>query len=80
MVCDEILDALSLLVVVMFVLSGFCCTLPVFRIGGVEKVVLLFVERGIMPVQIIATVAMIATSFHLLVKGIRYSSLPFINY
>ena len=37
MVCDEVLDTLSLLLVVMFVLSGFCCTVPLVRIGGVKK-------------------------------------------
>jgi hypothetical protein len=78
-VCDEILEVLSL-VVVMFVLSGVCCTLPVFRIGGVEKAVLLFVERGNKLMLMIATVTMIATSFHLLVKGIQILLPSLINY
>ena len=79
MVCDGVLDKLSLLLVVMLVLSGFCCTVPLVKIGGVKKAYLLLVEKGMMPVLIIATVAMIATSFHLYVKGIRYSSLLNIN-
>ena len=51
----------------MFVLSGFCCTVPLVKIGGVKKTGLLFVERGMIPMLMIATVTMIATSFHLYV-------------
>ncbi len=35
-VCGMMLDALSLFLVVMFVLSGFCCTIPEFRMRGVK--------------------------------------------
>ena len=34
MVCDEVLNWLSLLLVVMFVYSGFCWIFPLVRIGG----------------------------------------------
>jgi len=64
----------------MFVLSGFCCTVPLIEIGGAKKVDMLFDERGMIPILMIATVTIIATSFHLLIKGIRYSSLLHINY
>ncbi len=67
---EETLETLSLLMVVMFSLSGFCCTVPLVRIGGVENAFPLCEERGMMPVLIIATATMIVTSFHLLVKGI----------
>ena len=73
-VCGVMLDELSLLILVMFVLSGFCWTVPLVRIEGVTKAYLLFEERGTMPVLMIATVTRIATSFHLYVKGIRFSS------
>lgn len=77
---EETLEALSLLMVVMFSLSGFCCTVPLVRIGGVENAFPLCEERGMIPVLIIATTAMIVTSFHLLVKGISWSSLLLSNY
>jgi hypothetical protein len=62
------LETLPLLMVVMFSLSGFCCIVPLVRIGGVENAFLLCEERGIIPEHIIATAAMIVISFHLLVK------------
>ena len=67
---EETLGTLSLLIVVMFSLSGFCCNVPLDRIGGVETAVPLCEERGTIPEHTIATAAMIVTSFHLLVKGI----------
>jgi hypothetical protein len=70
----EVLDTPSLLLVVMFTLSGFCCTVPLVKIGDVKKADLLSEVRGMMPMPIMTTVAMIATSFHLYVKRIRYSS------
>jgi len=65
-VCGVMVDVLSLLVVVMFVLSGFCWVVPFVRFGGVRKA-LLFVEKVMMPALIIATATIIATSFHLYV-------------
>jgi hypothetical protein len=50
------------------------------RIGGVENAVPLCEERGIIPELIITTATMIVTSFHLLVKGISWSSLLLSNY
>jgi len=64
----------------MFVLSGFCCPVLLIEIGGAKKADMLCDERGIIPMLMIATVTMIATSFHLYVKGISYSSLLHINY
>ena len=72
MVCDEVLDWLSLLLVIMFVYSGFCWIVPLVRIGGVKKADLLCEESGMIPVLMIAIVTMIATSFHLYEKGIGY--------
>ena len=43
---EETLETLSLLMVVMFSLSGFCCTVPLVRIGGVENAFPLCEERG----------------------------------
>lgn len=64
------LETLSWLMVIMFSLSGFCCIVPLVRIGGVENAVPLCEKRGIIPELIITTTAIIVTSFHLLVKGI----------
>jgi len=64
------LETLSWLMVIMFSLIGFCCIVPLVRIGGVENAVPLCEERGIIPELIITTTAIIVTSFHLLVKGI----------
>jgi hypothetical protein len=65
-VCGVMLDELSLLILVMFVLSGFCWVVPLVRFGGVRRV-LLFVEKVMIPALMIATATIIATSFHLYV-------------
>jgi hypothetical protein len=77
---EETLETLSLSMVVMFSLSGFCCTVPLVKIGGVENAFPLCEERGIIPELIIATTAIIVISFHLLMKGISWSSLLLYNY
>jgi len=77
---EETLETFTLLMVVMFSLSGFCCTVPFVRIGGVDNAFPLCEERGMIAELIIATTAIIAISFHLLVKRISWSSLLLNNY
>jgi len=77
---EETLETFTLLMVVMFSLSGFCCTVPLVRIGGVDDAFPLCEERGMIAELIIATTAIMAISFHLLVKGINWSSLVLNNY
>ena len=72
MVCGEMLDVLSLLVGCCVCVVWILLYCSIVRMGGVKNAVLLCVERGIMPVLMMATVTIIATSFHLYEKGIGY--------